>query len=266
MDLEGKTALITGASRGLGRHIARALAAQKTNLVLAARSRTELAETAAAISGVDVKIVATDVARRADLEKLAATAGAVDVLVNNAGIEIPCEFHRLPLEEMDRMLAVNLVSALTLTRLLVPGMLERKRGHIVNMASMAGKSGPPLAETYAVTKAGLIALVQSLRASYDGTGVSASAICPGFITDAGMFADRSARDGVAPPKILGSSKPEDVARAVVRAIRKDLPEVIVNPGPTRLMAAMAQLFPRLPGWFIRRTHLRELYQKSAPTS
>ena len=86
---------------------------------------------------------------------------------------------------------------------------------------------------YAVTKAGLIGLTQSLRASYDGAGVSASAICPGFITDAGMFADRAAKDGVAPPKLLGSSRPEDVARAVIRAIRKDIPEVIVNPGPTR---------------------------------
>ncbi len=233
MELEGRTAIVTGASRGLGRHIARALAAEKANLVLAARSRSELEQTAADISGVNVKIVATDVARRGDLQKLAAAAGEVDVLVNNAGIEIPCEFQRLPLEEMDRMLAVNLVSALTLTRLLLPGMLERKRGHIVNMASMAGKSGPPLAEVYAVTKAGLIGLTQSLRASYDGAGVSASAICPGFITDAGMFADRAAKDGVAPPKLLGSSRPEDVARAVIRAIRKDIPEVIVNPGPTR---------------------------------
>src|SRR5207247_5700760 len=124
----------------------------------------------------------------------------------------------------------------------VPGMVERQRGQIINMASMAGKVGPPLSETYAVTKAGLIGFTQSLRASYDGTGVSASAICPGFIADAGMFADRAARDGVAPSKILGSSTPEKVAAAVVRAIRRNLPEVIVNPGPARLMAAMAQLF------------------------
>ena len=268
MELEGRNVVITGASRGLGRHIARALAAEKAHLVLAARSAGELEATAidARAAGAEVRIVPTDVARRADLENLVAAAGEVDVLVNNAGIETPWEFHRIPLEEMERMLHVNLVSAMTLARFLLPGMLERQRGHIVNMASVAGKAGPPLSETYAVTKAGLIGFTQSLRASYYGTGVSASAICPGFITEAGMFADRAARDGVTPPRLLGSSTPENVARAVVRAIRRDLPEVLVTPGPARLMAATSQLFPRLPGWIIRRTHLREMYRRSMPNA
>src|SRR5438093_11395992 len=107
MELEGRTAIVTGASRGLGRHIARALAPEKANLVLAARTSSEMEQTAADISGVNVKIVATDVARRGDLQKLAAAAGEVDEQGNNAGIEIPSEFQRLPLEDMDRMLPGN---------------------------------------------------------------------------------------------------------------------------------------------------------------
>jgi short-subunit dehydrogenase len=240
------------------------------NVVLAARSRGELDALAAELRalGIRAMVVPTDAGRRADLEALAAAAereaGGADVLVNNAGIEVPCEFHRLPLGDMDRMLGVNLIGALTLTRLVLPAMVARGRGHIVNIASMAGKSGPPLAEIYATTKAGLIAFTHSLRVSYHGTGVSASAICPGFIVGEGMFADRSRRDGVQPPRALGAARPEQVAEAVVRALQRDLPEILVTPGPARLMQGVAQLFPRLPGWFMRRTALRELYRKSAP--
>ena len=260
MDLEGKTALVTGASRGLGRVIARALAEEGMTLVLAARSAPEIEGLARDLGRA--RAVKADVSRRSDCERLVEAAGPIDVLVNNAGVETIGRFHELPFDEIQHMLEVNLVASLRLARLVLPGMLARRRGHIVNVASLAGKSGPPLAETYAATKAGLIGFSQSLRASYEGTGVSASAVCPGFVAGEGMFADRQRAFGVKAPRLLGATTPERVARAVVLAISEDLPEILVTPGPVRLLAAATQLFPRLPGWMIRRLNLREMYERA----
>ncbi len=261
------TAIVTGASRGIGPHIARLLAKDGMAVALAARSQTELDRVAAEMTsqGARVIAVAADVADVGQLEQLVQETerqlGPIDVLVNNAGIETVAAFHAMDLAEMRKILEVNLIGAMTLTRLVLPSMVERNRGWIVNVSSLAGKSGPPLAETYAATKAGLIGFTQSLRASYDGTGVHASVICPGFISGEGMFVDRSAPLGVKAPRAIGTSSPEQVAEAVLRAIRIDAPEILVTPGPGRLMAAMSQLFPRLPGWVVRRIHLRDLYEK-----
>lgn len=267
-ELTGRTALVTGASRGLGRRIARELAAEGMNLVLAARGVDELKACAEELKplGTPVAVAPADVASAEALARLATEAersfGGVDVLVNNAGIEIIYAFHEMPLEAVERMIRVNLLAAMTLARHLLPGMLARGRGHIVNISSLAGKSGPPLSECYAAAKAGLIGFTQSLRASYDGTGVSASAVCPGFIAGAGMFEDRIRRDGVRAPALLGTSAPDAVARAVVKAIRRDAPEILVTPGPARLLAAFAQLAPRFPGRMIRLLKIRDLYRAS----
>ena len=261
--LNGARCLVTGASRGLGRHIARSLAERGATLHLVARSQPDLERVAAELRGASVHIHAIDVTDRAAVEALASTLPPIDVLVNNAGIEIISYFHELPVSELLRILDVNLTSALVLTRLLLPGMVERRRGHIVNIASLAGKTGPPLAETYAATKAGLVAFTQSLRASYAGTGVSASAVCPGFIHGEGMYADRAVRSGGKPPALVGSSPPEEVGEAVVRAILHDEPERFVTPTPARLLAAINALQPRLIGWLAGRLHLREMYEKQA---
>ncbi len=272
MELDKKGALITGASRGLGKFIARSLAQKGVRLVLAARSAKELEEVAAEIraAGGTTAVVPADVSKLPDLENLVAAAdkelGGIDILVNNAGIETVGMFHELALDEMRRILEVNLISTMTLTRLVLPGMVERQRGHVVNIASLAGKAGPPLSETYAASKAGMIGFTQSLRASYFGTGISASAICPGFVDSEGMFADRAKASGVAPPRMLGASQPELVARAVIKAVEGDRPEILVTPGPARAIAAAAQIFPRLPGWLIRRLKLREMYRTAADRS
>jgi short-subunit dehydrogenase len=264
--LAGRTALVTGASRGLGRYIARALAKERMDLVLVARSAAGLSALKAELepSGVTVHTRALDIADRAAfaalLEEAERVSGGIDVLINNAGVETVSPFHELLIDEMDRMLNVNLAAAMAATRLVLPAMLRRRRGQIVNMASLAGKLGPPLVETYAVTKAGLIAFTQSLRASYEGTGVGASVICPGYVSGAGMFADRTRRDRVRWPRMIGTSSPEAVAEAVVRALKEDAPEILVTPGPARLVAALSQLAPRLPGYFIRRMKLRDLYR------
>ncbi len=250
-DLAGRTALVTGASHGLGPYIARSLAAKGMKLVLAARSAAELDALAAELrkNGREALPVPADLAQASDRERLVTAAhnqfGAVDVLVNNAGVFFPKSFHRSSAPELEHTVAVNLVAPLVLSALVLPGMLERARGHIVNLGSLAGRIPPGYSECYAATKAALIAFSAALRASYRSNGVSASAITPGFVTEAGMYRVQHDATQLSAPRWLGTSRPDDVARAVVRAIEQDLPEVIVNPGPMRLMLAFRDLFPRL---------------------
>ena len=150
--LTGVTALVTGASRGIGEHLARELARQGANLVLAARSETDLKRVERSVAtghrNTRVVVVPTDVAHESELKNLVARAeaelGPVDLLVNNAGTEQIGHFETLDPDAIERVVAVNLTAALTLTRLVLPGMLARGRGHIVNMASVAGLGGTGL--------------------------------------------------------------------------------------------------------------------------
>lgn len=248
--LAGRTAILTGASRGIGVHIARALWAEDMNLVLAAR-------TAGALDDLRMEFVArgrggvfavpTDVTIEDDLHRLLERArlefGSVDVLVNNAGIENVYEYHKLSWPEIDAIIDVNLRSAMRLTWLALPDMLGRRCGHIVNVASLAGMAGPACAEPYAASKAGLIGFTQSLRASYRRQGVSASVVCPGFVA-AGMYDKSRWEDtGTKPPS--GVSTPAAVADAVVRAVKQDQGHVIVNPRQVRPLFAFYTLFPAL---------------------
>jgi 3-oxoacyl-[acyl-carrier protein] reductase len=138
--LTGRTAIITGGSRGLGPHIARALAREGMNLVLAARSEGALETRAAELrkEGVRAIGVPTDVSSQKALEALASVAAAefetLDVLVNNAGVMTAYPYEKLAIEDIERVIRVNLTSAMILTRLVLPGMLERRRGHIVNLS------------------------------------------------------------------------------------------------------------------------------------
>jgi short-subunit dehydrogenase len=255
-ELKGKTALVTGASRGLGTHIAQALAAEGMNLVLAARSRDKLEVVAGAVrsSGVSATVVPTDVTDRDNLERLVRTAidefGSIDVLVNNAGVLVLYPFDRLAIEDMERALRLNLTAAMILTRLVIPGMLERGSGHIVNMSSIAGKWGPPCDQVYGATKAGLIAFSESLRNEYRGTGVSASVICPGYVEEAGMYHDGRRVTKTEAPRWVGRTWPRDVARAVVKAVKRDRPEIIVNTPPARLLTVITEISPAFGLWLL----------------
>ncbi len=257
-DLAGRTALLTGASGGLGSYIARALAGEGMDLVLAARSRARLETVAAQVRAVGVKAIAvpTDLTDPAALEALVDRAqdefGAIDVLVNNAAIERICVYDKLRAVEIERVVRVNLTAPMLLTRLVLPGMLERGSGHIVNVSSVAGKAGLPYDEAYTATKAGLIALTESLRVEYKGTGVSASVICPGFV-EAGLYLRGRRLGAPRAPRLLGTSPPEAVAEAVVRAIRTDTPEIIVGRRYLRLLSTLAELSPQLGEWIVRRS-------------
>ncbi len=258
--LEGKVAVVTGASTGIGRGVARALANNGVNVILAARSaellailRQELIEQ----TGVRALDLPCDVSRLPDLETLVQRGvrefGRIDILVNNAGLDGFGPLEEFSPADIQQVLQVNLVGALQLTRLVLPHMLAQGWGHVINMASLAGKYGPPAGAVYAATKAGLIAFTQSLRTEFRSRRISATAVCPGFTVASGIYERICGDVGREAPWWFGQTTVERVARATVRAIRKDQPEVIVNFPPFRLFYALAALCPRAAEWLLRKT-------------
>ena len=249
--LGNRVAIITGASRGLGPYMARALSAEGMRLVLAARSLPELEAVAAEINGAGGKAIAvqTDVLSADDRRRLVETAraeyGRIDVLVNNAGIELTAHFEDQPEEEIASVIDVNLTSAMLLARLVTPIMLEKKSGHVVNVASLAGKVPVPFSIPYAASKAGMIGFTESYRSEFRKRGLSASVICPTFVSDAGMYQEMQDRAGVKANFLTGVVSPEKVAKDVVKAIRRDRPEMIVYRGPGRVVAGLSELAPGL---------------------
>jgi short-subunit dehydrogenase len=249
-DLTGRNALLTGASGGIGRCIAQALARAGLNVVVSGRREDALAAAVAELRrlGVRSEAVPADLSDPAQSEPLIDRAqdalGPLDVLVNNAGVEVTAAFTQYRRDELTSTIDINLTVPLLMTRRVVPGMLARGRGHVVFISSLAGKVGPAYEEPYAASKAGLIALTQSLRAEYRRAPVGFSVVCPGFTAGEGMY-QRMVEVGVESNRVIGTTTTEKVADRVLEAIRKDLPEVIESGAPIRPMLALAQLSPRL---------------------
>ncbi|WP_198730466.1 SDR family NAD(P)-dependent oxidoreductase [Mycolicibacterium baixiangningiae] len=250
----GDVALITGASRGLGRHIALALAGRGMNVVLAARNSGGLEDVAASVraaTGVSVSTVVVDLSDRGQAASLVQRTldltGRIDVLVNNAGIEAACRPEEADLDELGDMTDVNLLAPMLLTRTALPGMLDRGRGHIVNMSSMSGLVASAYQESYSATKFGLVGYTRALRmtAQDRGWNVSASVICPGFMAGDGMYATMQKEFGVVAPKPAGDMPADAVGVAVVEAVEKDLPDVLVMRGAPRMIAVASMAAPRL---------------------
>jgi short-subunit dehydrogenase len=266
--LRGRVALVTGASGGLGTYIARALAREGMDVAVSGRREDALAAVALELRGLGVRAeaVPADLADLAQVDPLIdATEGAlgpIDVLVNNAGVEISAAFTQLTRQELTAMVDVNLTAPLLLTHRVVPGMLSRGRGHVVFISSGAGKIGPPYQQPYAATKAGLIGVNQSLRAEYASAPVGFSVICPGFIAGDGMY-QRMVERGVKSNRILGETTTDKVAAKVVRAIRRDLPEVIETGAPIRPMLALNAVAPRLVARALPRFGFDEIFRRAA---
>jgi short-subunit dehydrogenase len=264
--LIGEHAIVTGASRGIGAHVAVALAARGVHLTLAARSAEELEQVAEACRahGVRAETVACDLTTENGRAAVVAAAEAApiapSILVNNAGTELLGPYHRATPSAIEGLIKLNLVSPMLLTRAVLPAMVLRKKGHVVNLASMAGKAGTPFAATYTATKAGLVGATSALRAEYRGTGVSFSVICPVFVTGAGMF-NRLGEDRVKIPRVIGTVSVNRVVAAVVKAIEKDKPEVLLGSPTMRPLLALGQLAPRAHGAIAARVRVTERFQK-----
>ena len=267
-DLRGRTAIVTGASRGIGQVVAKALVDEGMNIVLAARSVAplELLATELRLKGARILVVPTDVADEIQLKTLVEATlhefGGIDLLVNNAGIEAFRPFHLIEPSDIVQTIHVNLTATLLLTRFVLPHMLKAGRGHIVNMASVAGKYGPAYGGAYGASKAGMIAFTQSLRGELYKSGVSASAICPGFADDGGIYEVIKERTGRGTPWYLGSTSASTVARALIRSVRHDQPELILNFPALRPVFTLCQAFPRL-GELIVRVTTRKFLKRAA---
>jgi len=239
MEISGHTALLTGATGGLGRAIARALAERGAKLALSGRSAEALEALAADLPGDGHRALPSDLAEPGAAEKLAAEAGTVEILVANAGLPATGRLPDFTSQELNGALRVNLEAPMHLARALEPGMLERGAGHMVFISSLSGKSATPLSSVYNATKFGLRGFALGLRADLDPLGIGVSIVSPGTIREAGMYAD----SGADPIPGLGTGSPRQVADAVVRAIEQNKVEVAVAPVQQRLLAHFALASP-----------------------
>lgn len=241
MELAGRTALLTGATGGLGRAIATALAERGASLVLSGRKTEPLEELAAALPGDDHRVLAADLAEPGAAEQLAVAAEGVDVLVANAGLPGAAWLGDFGPEEVVRALRVNLESPILLAQALFPAMIERGSGHLVFVASLSGKSASPRSSVYNATKFGLRGFALGLRTDLGPRGIGVSLVSPGFVRDAGMFAESGAKT----PPGMGTARPEQVGSAVVKAIEADRVEIAVAPLHQRFMAHFGMVSPSI---------------------
>jgi short-subunit dehydrogenase len=237
-ELRGARVLVTGATGGLGRAIAVALRAEGADLVVTGRRAGPLQAVAAEVQGA---AIVADLAERAQVTRLLAEAGDLDVLVANAALPASGDLGEWEQDQIDRVLEVNLGSPIAMTRALLPRFRARRSGHFVYVSSLSGKVASKGASLYSATKFGLRGFAGGLRADVhgSGTGIGVSVVFPAFVRGAGMFAD----SGATLPPGIGTVTPEAVAEAVVRAIRTDKAEITVAPLPLRLGAFLGAIAP-----------------------
>jgi short-subunit dehydrogenase len=241
MNLSGRKALLTGATGGLGRAIAQAMAERGAEVWLSARSADALSALAAELPGEGHRVLPADLAEPDSAERLAAEAAGTEILVANAGLPGAGLLTDFSAEEVKRALRVNLEAPMLLARALYPAMLEAGSGHLIFVASLSGKAASPRTSVYNATKFGLRGFALGLRADLDPKGVGVSIVSPGFIREAGMFADAGAK----PPPGMGTSTPRQVGAATVKAIERNKVEVTVAPFPQRAGAHLALISPAL---------------------
>jgi short-subunit dehydrogenase len=245
LQISGSTVLLTGATGGIGQAIARAMHAQGAALLLTGRRAEVLAPLA---EELDARAIPIDLADRAEVQRLAAEAADVDILIANAALPASGTLDSFSVQEIDRALDVNLRAPIVLAHELAPGMVARGRGHLVFISSLAGKAATPRTALYNASKFGLRGFSSALRADLRPAGVGVSTVFPGFIRDAGMFHEADVK---LPPGV-GTRRPEDVARAVVSAIERNRGEVDVAPLPLRASTVFAGLAPELAASVARR--------------
>jgi short-subunit dehydrogenase len=245
----GTRVLVTGASRGIGAAIARAFARRSCTVGLVARTREPLEEVAATLPGDGHLVLPADVADAASIAAAFEELGSVDVAVANAGLTHYMPFAELPADKAEQMNSVNWVGTLNTVRAALPGMIERRHGHVVIMSSGGGVRGFPSAAVYNGTKAAQRGFAEALRHELHGSGVSVTTVYPGEIATSlhDHEWDRMPawyhRDRRSPPEPLGE--------AVVEAVEKDRRELFYPP-VVRLLRVVNGISPRLGDFMLRR--------------
>ncbi|ALF53561.1 ketoacyl reductase [Nostoc piscinale CENA21] len=243
--IAGKTVLLTGASGGIGSFIARALAKEKATIIAVSRSQAKLDEICTEIEALGGRGIGIefDISQVAELPKLIQqinqVSGQIDILINNAAVEKYRPFQHYALQDIQSTLTTNLIAGMELTRLILPSMLARNSGHIVNIASGSGKKGMPYNSIYSASKAGLIMWTDALRQELADTNIGVSVVCPGY-TATGMFSAL----GVPAPSLARVAPPQEVAIAILNAIKQNQAEVILDGLVSKLLFSNFQLFPK----------------------
>ena len=232
VDLKGSRVLLTGATGGLGQAIAKALHERGAQLIVTGR-RVEVLDGLVAELGDRVEAKPLDLSDLEATRRFCGEVGDVDVLVANAGLPGTGRIEEYTPEQVDRVLDVNFAAPIHMTNALLPGMLARNRGHLVYISSMSGKVATARSSLYNGTKFGLRGFAYAVREDLRDTGVGVTTVFPGFISDAGMWAD----GGQELPKIVRTKSPEQVGDAVIKGIEKDRAEIDVAP-----------FFVRFGGW------------------
>jgi short-subunit dehydrogenase len=238
VQLSGARVLLTGATGGLGRAIARALHASGARLTLTGRRIDVLEPLAAEVAAASV---AADLASAADVRRLLDQAGRVDVLIANAALPGAGYVLDYTEEEIDRVLDINLRAPIVMARHAARQMRERGTGQIVFIGSLSSKTASEQSAMYSATKFGLRGFAHGLRQDLHGTGVGVSLVLPGFVSEAGMFADTGARL----ERGIRTVTPQAVARGVLLAITRDRAEISVAPPELRIGAALGSIAPAL---------------------
>lgn len=263
-----RCALVTGASSGIGRALSLRLAREGARVALVSRCESALEEVAAAVreAGGDALVLPCDVGDRAAVERAAERAlarlGPVDVLVNNAGYGHHRPFLEWSVDDMERMMRVNFLGALYWTKALLPSMVERGRGWVVFMASVAGKIAPPEESAYAATKHALVGLADALSLEVEDAGVHVLTVCPGTVRT--PFFDEEALRRLPPVAQRSMVEPEPLADAVVEALARGRREVVYPPSMARSLGLAAMLRAVAPEFTRRRIKQSTLGALPAP--
>jgi 3-oxoacyl-[acyl-carrier protein] reductase len=229
--IQGKLAVVTGASRGIGFAIARRLAQLGTNLGVCARDAHRLASAKSELEreGTKVLAIAADLSKPGEIKSFVArveqSLGPVDILINNAGVGYFAPVQDATEENWDAVLDTNLKAVFLLSKAVAKGMIQRKTGHIVNIASLAGKNAFAGGAVYCASKWGLLGLTECMAEDLRGHGIRVSAVCPGSVAT-----DFSPHTGKDPGKML---QPQDIAHAVEMIVTQEpqsfISEVLLRP-------------------------------------
>jgi short-subunit dehydrogenase len=258
VDVGGRRALVTGASGGIGAAIARELHARGATVLLSGR-RGDVLEQLAAELGERATVVPADLSSSEGVRALAEAAADVDVLVANAALPGSGRLETFTPEEIDRTIDVNLRAPVQLARELVPRMVERGSGHAVFICSMSGKIPTGGGSVYSATKFGLRGFAAALRDELHRTGVGVTTVFPGFVSEAGLFAET----GIKLPPYVRLRSPRQVAQAVLRGIERGRAEIDVAPLPMRLSGWLAGIAPDQVAAVGRRLGSREVAERLA---
>jgi short-subunit dehydrogenase len=256
MDLRDRVAIITGASSGIGHATALELASRGAHVVLAARRLQQLEELAAKCRslGVRARAIELDVRHRESCYAIAdvvtAEFGRIDILVNNAGFAIFDPIEKASPDDLERMMQTNYFGAMNCTKAVLPQMLQRGEGAIVNVASIAGIMGFAGMGGYSATKFALIGFTEALRDELIGRGIAVSLVCPAT-TRTEFFVTAEKGKMPAASRLILAIPPERVAQTIARAIRRGTPRIVV-PSTAAMFMKFKEIFPRPAHMLMRR--------------